>query len=155
MRIGIGYDSHRFVAGRKFIIGGIEIKHPMGLLGHSDADVLVHAIIDALLGAAGLGDIGIHFPDNDRQWKDASSLDLLKRVKEKILSTGLQIQWIDAVIIAEQPKIAPYRDAMRSSIASVLGIDKEKINIKAKTNEGMGFVGRGEGIAAQAVCLLA
>ncbi len=155
MRIGIGYDSHRFMAGRKLIIGGIEIEHQMGLIGHSDADVLVHAIIDALLGAAGLGDIGSHFPDNDIKWKDASSLDLLKRVVEKLQSAEMQIHWIDTVVIAEQPKIAPYIEAMRSSIASVLGIDKGKINIKAKTNEGMGFVGRGEGIAVQAVCLIA
>jgi len=154
MRIGIGYDSHRLVSGRRLIIGGVEIDYEKGLLGHSDADVLVHAIIDALLGAAGLNDIGTHFPDKDNTWKDASSLKLLKITVEFISKKGLSIDWIDSIIIIEKPKIAPYIEAMKLNLSTVLSISKDRINIKAKTNEGMGFIGRGEGIVAQAVCLL-
>ncbi len=154
MRIGIGYDSHRLQEGRKLIIGGVEIDYFKGLKGHSDADVLTHAIIDALLGAAGVGDIGTHFPDNDSRWKDISSLKLLSITAEKLFVLALRVHYVDAVVIAEVPKLAPYMNQIRTSIASTLGITEDRVNIKAKTNEGMGFVGREEGIAAQAVCLL-
>lgn len=153
MRVGIGYDSHRLVEGRKLIIGGVEIPFERGLLGHSDADVLCHAIIDALIGALGEGDIGSHFPDTDPAWKDASSILLLKGVVDLVRAEGFEIAWIDSIIIAERPKMAPHLDAMKTAIAQS-GIDPSRINIKAKTNEGMGFAGKGEGVAAQAVCLL-
>jgi len=153
MRIGIGYDSHRLVEGRKLIIGGIAIPFEKGLLGHSDADVLCHAIIDSIIGALGLGDIGKHFPDTDPQWEDASSIELLKYVVELTRVNGYEVTWIDSSIIAERPKLAPYIEAMKKAI-SESGIPSGVINIKAKTNEGMGFTGRGEGIAAYTVCLL-
>jgi 2-C-methyl-D-erythritol 2,4-cyclodiphosphate synthase len=153
MRIGIGYDSHRLVEGRKLILGGIDIPFEKGLLGHSDGDVLCHAIIDALIGAMGAGDIGKHFPDYDNKWKDASSIMLLKHIGELTKSKGFEIVWIDSVVITEKPKIAPYIEPMKGAISKA-GIPPEILNIKAKTNEGMGFVGRAEGIAAQAVCLL-
>lgn len=152
-RTGIGYDSHRLVEGRKLILGGIDIPFEKGLLGHSDGDVLCHAIIDALIGAMGEGDIGKHFPDTDNRWKDASSIMLLKHIVELAKSKGFEIEWIDSIIITEKPKLAPHIDAMKEAISKA-GISPAIINIKAKTNEGMGFVGRGEGIAAQAVCLL-
>ncbi len=152
-RIGIGYDSHRLVDGRKLIVGGVDIPSPKGLLGHSDADVLCHAIIDSLLGACGLGDIGTHFPDDAPQWRDASSVHMLRRVVELIRLNGFEAAWIDSVVIAEKPRFSPYIDAMREAI-SASGIPAGVINIKAKTNEGMGFVGNAEGIAAYAVCLL-
>jgi 2-C-methyl-D-erythritol 2,4-cyclodiphosphate synthase len=153
MRIGIGYDSHRLVEGRDLIIGGVNIPFEKGLLGHSDADVLCHAIIDSIIGALGLGDIGSHFPDTDPKWKDASSIDLLKRIVALARVNGYDVAWIDSSIIAEKPKLSPYIEAMQNKI-SESGIPPALINIKAKTNEGMGFIGRGEGIAAQAVCLL-
>jgi 2-C-methyl-D-erythritol 2,4-cyclodiphosphate synthase len=153
MRIGLGYDSHRLVDGRKLIIGGIDIPFEKGLLGHSDADVLCHAIIDAIIGALGMGDIGKHFPDTDSRWKDASSIDLLSRSVGLARDRGFEILWIDSVIIAEQPKIAPFIEAMKENISGA-GIRNDTLNIKAKTGEGMGFIGKGEGIAAQAVCLL-
>ena len=153
MRIGIGYDSHKLVEGRRLIIGGITIPFEKGLLGHSDADVLSHAIIDSLIGALGLGDIGQHFPDTDPQWKDASSIELLKRIISLIRMNGYEVSWIDSSIIAEQPKLSPYIEDMKTAL-SESGIPPGAINIKAKTNEGMGFIGRGEGIAAYAVCLL-
>jgi 2-C-methyl-D-erythritol 2,4-cyclodiphosphate synthase len=153
LRIGIGYDSHRFVEGRKLIIGGVEIPYPKGLSGHSDADVLCHAIIDAIIGALGLGDIGTHFPDHDPKWKDAVSIELLKYIVELAHMNGFAIAWIDTTVIAERPKLAPYIEEMKTAISEA-GIPVGQINIKAKTNEGMGFIGRGEGIAAQAVCLL-
>lgn len=153
MRVGIGYDSHRLVEGRKLIIGGIAIPFEKGLLGHSDADVLCHAIIDALLGALGLGDIGQHFPDTDPRWKDTSSIELLQRIVKLIHINEYEITWIDSNIIAERPKLSPYIEAMKQAL-SESGIPPGAINIKAKTNEGMGFTGRGEGIAACAVCLL-
>lgn len=153
MRIGIGYDSHRLIEGRKLIIGGVTIPFGKGLKGHSDADVLCHAIIDSIIGALGLGDIGQHFPDIDVRWKDASSIDLLRHVIELVRVKGYEVAWIDSSIIAEKPKLAPYIEAMQNKI-SKSGIQPGLINIKAKTNEGMGFIGRGEGIAAQAVCLL-
>jgi 2-C-methyl-D-erythritol 2,4-cyclodiphosphate synthase len=153
MRIGIGYDSHRLVEGRRLIIGGITIPFKKGLLGHSDADVLSHAIIDSLIGALGLGDIGQHFPDTDPQWKDASSIELLKHIINLIRMNGYEVSWIDSNIIAEKPKLSPYIEDMKTAL-SESGIPSGAINIKVKTNEGMGFIGRGEGIAAYAVCLL-
>lgn len=153
MRIGIGYDSHRLVEGRKFILGGVHIPFEKGLIGHSDADVLCHAIIDSILGALGLGDIGKYFPDTDPRWKNASSLELLKQVVRLIMPGGFELQWIDSIVIAEEPKLSPYIESMKEAL-SKSGIPLELINIKAKTNEGIGFIGRSEGIAAFAVCLL-
>lgn len=152
-RIGIGYDSHRLVEGRRLVIGGVEIAFEKGLLGHSDGDVLCHAIIDALIGAIGGGDIGKHFPDTDPKWKDASSIMLLNHIVELTKSNGFEIEWIDCIIITEMPKIAPHIESIKTAISRA-GISPLIVNIKAKTNEGMGFIGRGEGIAAQAVCLL-
>jgi 2-C-methyl-D-erythritol 2,4-cyclodiphosphate synthase len=153
VRVGFGYDSHRLVEGRKLIIGGVEIRYERGLGGHSDADVLCHAITDAVIGALGLGDIGTHFPDKDRKWKDAVSIELLKYIVELARMNGFQVAWVDSTIIAERPKLSPYVARMKEVISGV-GISEGVINIKAKTNEGMGFIGRGEGIAAYAVCLL-
>jgi 2-C-methyl-D-erythritol 2,4-cyclodiphosphate synthase len=153
MRTGFGYDSHRLVKGRKLIIGGVDIPFEKGLYGHSDADVLCHAIIDSIIGALGLGDIGRHFPDTDRKWKDASGVRLLKLVLGLARKNGYEVSWIDSSIIAETPKLLPYIEAMKNAISEA-GIPSEIINIKAKTNERMGFVGRGEGIAAYAVCTL-
>ena len=153
MRVGIGYDSHKLVEGRKLILGGVEIPFEKGLLGHSDADVLCHAIIDSLIGALGLGDIGKHFPDDDPQWKDVTSIQLLRQVVELMRFNGYEASWLDSVVIAENPRLSPYTEDMKQAL-SVSGIPSGAINIKAKTNEGMGFVGRGEGIAAYAVCLL-
>lgn len=153
MRIGIGYDSHILVEGRRLVLGGLEIQFEKGLLSHSDGDVLCHAIIDAIIGALGEGDIGKHFPDKDERWKGASSLDLLTQTVNLAHSKGYEISWIDSIIIAERPKLAHHAEAMKQAL-STAGISASIINIKAKTNEGMGFAGRGEGIAAQAVCLL-
>jgi 2-C-methyl-D-erythritol 2,4-cyclodiphosphate synthase len=153
MRIGFGYDSHRLVEGRKLIIGGVEVPFEKGLIGYSDADVLCHAITDAIIGALGLGDIGKHFPDSDPKWKNAVSIELLKYIVELAVMNGYALSWVDTTIIIEQPKISPFIDAMKDSLSKT-GIPPGKINIKAKTNEGMGFIGRGEGIAAYAVCLL-
>ncbi len=153
MRIGIGYDSHRLVEGRRLILGGVDIPFEKGLLGHSDGDVLCHAIIDALIGALGAGDIGRHFPDSDARWKEASSIKLLEHIVGLVRSRGFEIGWIDSIVITERPKLSPHIDSMRTAISSA-GIPQSAINIKAKTNEGMGFIGKGEGIAAQAVCLL-
>ncbi len=153
MRIGFGFDSHRFVAGRKLIIGGVEISFEQGLLGHSDADVLCHAVSDAIIGALGLGDIGSHFPDSDLKWKDAVSIELLKYVVELAKMKGYAVIWVDTTVIAERPRLSPYVDRMKEALSQT-GISSEIINIKAKTNEGMGFIGNGEGIAAYAVCLL-
>ena len=154
MRIGMGYDVHRLGPDRKLIIGGVDIPYHLGLLGHSDADVLVHAICDALLGAAGLGDIGRHFPDSDMKYKDISSLILLAEVGQKLEELGYYIQNIDSVIKAEKPRLAPYIPTMTHNIAETLSISLDKVNVKATTTEGLGFVGREEGIAAQAVVLL-
>lgn len=154
MRIGMGYDVHRLVEGRDLIIGGVKIPHEKGLLGHSDADVLVHAIMDALLGAAALGDIGKHFPDTAEEYKDADSMKLMARVKEILDENLYFIENIDATIIAQAPKMRPYIDTMRANIAEVLGIDISQINIKATTEEGLGFTGSKEGISSQAICLL-
>lgn len=153
MRIGIGYDSHRFAEQRKLIIGGVDIPFEKGLIGHSDADVLCHALIDAVIGALGLGDIGRHFPDTDPKWKDSSSIELLKHIVELAGTQGYAVAWVDTLVIAERPHLAPYIDSIKKQIERT-GIPSGLINIKAKTNEGMGFIGRGEGIAAYAVCLL-
>ncbi|MDR3000230.1 MAG: 2-C-methyl-D-erythritol 2,4-cyclodiphosphate synthase [Fibromonadaceae bacterium] len=153
-KIGMGFDVHRLVEGRKCIVGGVEIPHSKGLLGHSDADVLTHAICDAVLGAAGLGDIGTHFPDNDPKFKDIDSLILLKQVKEEIFKLGFKIENIDSIIMAEKPKMNPHRSEMKAALAKTLGIEEAKIGIKATTTEKLGFVGREEGIAAQAVALI-
>lgn len=151
MRIGMGYDVHRLVEGRKLIIGGVDLEYEKGLLGHSDADVLVHAIMDALLGAAALGDIGKHFPDRDERYKDISSLELLRHVAELMKKAGYEVNNIDATIIAEHPKMAPYIDIMRRNISDALGVDIELISVKATTEEGLGFTGCGQGISAMAV----
>jgi 2-C-methyl-D-erythritol 2,4-cyclodiphosphate synthase len=154
IKIGTGYDVHRLVSDRKLIIGGVNIPSDKGLLGHSDADVLIHAIMDALFGAAGLGDIGRHFPDSDNKYKDANSLDLLSETIRIIREKNLEIGNIDTTIIAEKPKLSPYIDEMKINIAKALETAPENINIKATTEEGLGFTGSGEGIAAQAVALL-
>lgn len=154
MRIGTGYDVHRLVSGRKLILGGVEIAHALGLDGHSDADVLLHAIKDALLGAAALGDIGRHFPDTDNQYKGASSLVLLKKVRQLLAEKGYEAYNIDATIIAEKPKLAPYIEQMNQNIAAALEINWDQVNIKATTTERLGFTGREEGIAAQAVATI-
>lgn len=155
MRIGQGYDVHKLTEGRPLIIGGVTIPYEKGLLGHSDADVLLHAIMDALLGAAALGDIGAHFPDTDEKYKGADSLKLLAGVGDMLSDRMYFVQNIDATIIAQAPKMRPYIDKMRSNIADTLGIDPDQVNIKATTEEHLGFTGRGEGISASAVCLLA
>ena len=154
VRIGHGYDVHRLVEGRKLMLGGVEIPFAKGLEGYSDADVLLHALCDALLGSLSLGDLGIHFPDMDPRYKDSDSLELLKRVLNMVKEKGFSIGNIDATVIAEQPKISGYIDQMKDTIAHTTGIDREQISIKATTTEGLGFVGRGEGIAAHAVVLV-
>ncbi len=154
MRIGTGYDVHRLVEGRKLIIGGVDIPYEKGLLGHSDADVLLHAISDALLGAAALGDIGKHFPDTDDKWKGADSLKLLEAVGQLLEERLYFIENIDATIIAQAPKMRPYIDEMRQNIANALRLDPDQVSVKATTEEGMGFTGEGLGISAQAVCLI-
>lgn len=154
MRIGHGYDVHRLVEGRKCIIGGVEIPYEKGLLGHSDADVLLHAIMDAILGALALGDIGKHFPDNNPKYKDADSLKLCEAVADIMVDKGYKIGNIDATVIAQAPKLAPHIDMMRQAIASVLGTDIENVSVKATTEEKLGFTGDGLGISAHAVCIL-
>lgn len=154
MRVGMGYDVHKLVENRKLILGGVEIPYEKGLLGHSDADVLLHAIMDALLGAAALGDIGKHFPDTDEQYKGISSVCLLEHVAELLEKEGFLVENIDATIIAQQPKMRPYIDQMRANIADALHIEQNQVNVKATTEEGLGFTGNGDGISSQAVCLL-
>ncbi len=154
MRIGMGYDVHRLTEGRKLIMGGVEIPYEKGLLGHSDADVLLHAIMDALLGAAALGDIGKHFPDTDPAYKGISSVRLLEHVGALLQENHFLIENIDATIIAQAPKMRPHIDRMRENIARALGIEASQVNVKATTEEGLGFTGTGEGISAQAVCML-
>lgn len=154
MRIGHGYDVHKFCEGRKLILGGIEIEHDMGLLGHSDADVLIHAVCDALLGAAALGDIGKHFPDNDATYKNIDSTILLKKVVELIKQKGYAVGNIDVTVIAQTPKLAKYIDAMRKRVAECCGIEIEQIGIKATTEEGLGFTGQKLGIAVHSVCII-
>lgn len=153
-RIGTGYDIHRLVEGRKLVLGGVEIPFEKGLLGHSDSDVLCHAICDALLGAAALGDIGTHFPDTDARWAGASSLDFLAHAVELIAERGYSIANVDATVLAEQPKFRPYIQSMRESLASVLQVDVDQVSVKAKTNEGLESIGRGEAMSAHAVVLL-
>lgn len=153
MRIGVGYDSHRLVEGRRLILGGVEIPFEKGLMGHSDGDVLCHAIIDSIIGALGVGDIGRHFPDSDPRWKDASSIEMLRYIAELTGASGYEVKWIDAIVVAEKPRLEPHIESMKESISNA-DIPPGIINIKAKSDEGMGFVGRGEGMAAYAVCLL-
>jgi 2-C-methyl-D-erythritol 2,4-cyclodiphosphate synthase len=151
VRTGIGYDCHRLVAGRRLILGGVQIPHDKGLDGHSDADVLTHAVIDALLGAAGLGDIGEHFPDSDERFKDADSIELLRTTVALIAEGGFSIVNIDASVMIERPRVGPFREQIGESLAAALGIDAAAVNVKATTGEGMGFVGRQEGAAALAI----
>lgn len=154
MRAGIGYDVHRLVQGRDLVLGGVKIPYEKGLLGHSDADVLLHAVMDALLGAAALGDIGVHFPDTQEEYRGISSLELLRRVGEMLGERLYQIENIDATIIAQQPKMAPHIPQMKKNVADVLSLEADQVNIKATTEERLGFTGRGEGISAQAICSL-
>ena len=154
MRVGFGYDSHRFAEGRRLIIGGVEVNYEKGLLGHSDADVLLHAICDALLGAAALGDIGRHFSDRDPRWKDADSRGLLREVARMLREAGWGVANVDATVIAQAPRMAPHFARMTGNIAADLGIQPAAVNLKATTTERLGFIGRGEGIAAQAIALI-
>jgi len=154
LRIGIGYDVHRLVSGRPLILGGVKVPYDRGLLGHSDADVLIHAVCDALLGAAGLGDIGKHFPDSDEKYRGISSLILLRRVREMLAVAGFRVVNVDTVVVAQEPRLAPFIHGMIQQLADSLGVDTTQINIKATTTEGLGFEGRGEGISAQAVALI-
>ena len=151
---GIGYDSHRLIEGRPLILGGVEIPSELGLEGHSDADVLTHAVIDALLGAAGLGDIGEHFPDSDERYRDADSIELLETVLPRVVAHGLELVNVDSTVVMERPKLGPHREAIRERLASALGLAPARVNVKATTGEGIGFVGRGEGVAALAVVSL-
>jgi 2-C-methyl-D-erythritol 2,4-cyclodiphosphate synthase len=154
MRIGMGYDVHRLVEGRKLVLGGVTIPFDKGLLGHSDADVLVHAVCDALLGAAGLGDIGLHFPDTDPEYKDVSSIKILAKTYELIGGKGFTIMNLDSTIFADAPKLSPFRDAMQKNIARTIEIEPDRVNVKATTFEGLGMIGKGEGIGAMCVALI-
>jgi 2-C-methyl-D-erythritol 2,4-cyclodiphosphate synthase len=154
IRSGIGYDAHRFAPGRPLILGGVEIPHDQGLDGHSDADVLTHAVIDALLGAAALGDIGQHFPDTDERYRDADSLELLRSAMELVRGQGLELGNVDATIVLERPAVSPHRDAIRARLAQTLDVEVERLSVKATRGEGMGFIGRHEGAAALAVATL-
>jgi 2-C-methyl-D-erythritol 2,4-cyclodiphosphate synthase len=153
-RVGFGYDVHRYAAGRRLVLGGVTIAAPVGLLGHSDADVLTHAVMDALLGAVALGDIGHHFPPSEARWKDADSLDLLRQVVALLAERGWRVGNVDATVVMERPRLAPHLVAMREHLAAALRVGMDDVSIKATTNEGMGFVGRGEGAAAYAVALV-
>jgi 2-C-methyl-D-erythritol 2,4-cyclodiphosphate synthase len=150
-RAGIGYDSHRFEEGRRLVLGGVEVPAARGLAGHSDADALTHAVIDALLGAAGLGDIGQHFPDTDEHWRDADSLDLLSQVAVFLEEHGFSVAHVDTTVVCESPKLGGFRDEMRRTLASTMGVSARAVNVKFTTNEAMGWIGRGEGVAALAV----
>jgi 2-C-methyl-D-erythritol 2,4-cyclodiphosphate synthase len=154
MTAGIGWDSHRLAAGRPLILGGVTIPHDRGLDGHSDADVLTHAVIDALLGAAALGDIGQHFPDSDERYRDADSMELLRTVVAMVAARGLRVAHVDTTVVMERPKLAGHREAIRASLAAALGVEPGQVNVKASTGEGMGFIGREEGVAALAVATL-
>lgn len=154
MRVGLGYDSHRFVAGRPLVLGGQHIEHPQGLAAHSDGDAVAHAVTDAVLGAAGLGDIGRHFPPDDERWRDADSIELLRRAGELAAEHNYQVVNVDVTVICEAPRLAPYAAAMAERVAEALGIAPRLVAIKGKTNEGMGWIGAGEGIAAMAVALV-
>jgi 2-C-methyl-D-erythritol 2,4-cyclodiphosphate synthase len=153
-RSGLGFDVHAFAPERRLVIGGVDIPYHLGLAGHSDADVLTHAVIDALLGAAGLGDIGQHFPDTDARWKGASSLDLLSNVRHQLDALGWSVVFVDTVIMAQAPRLSAHRGAMQANLARSLGIAPEQVNIRATTTEGLGFIGRVEGVAAQAIATL-
>jgi 2-C-methyl-D-erythritol 2,4-cyclodiphosphate synthase len=153
-RVGIGYDSHRFIAGRPLVLGGITIPHTQGLAGHSDADAVAHALTDAILGAAGAGNIGQLFPDTDPQWRDADSMELLRTAHELVRGRGLTLAQADCSVITERPRLGPHLGAMAAALASRLGVESGAISVKAKTNEGMGFIGRGEGLAVIAVAVL-
>ena len=154
MRVGLGYDSHRFSEGRRLILGGVEIDHASGLSGHSDADAVAHAVTDALLGAASLGDIGRHFPPTDERWRDADSIDLLRQAAQLAAERNYQVVNVDVTIVCEAPKIGPHAAAMCGRLASALGIAPAAVSVKAKTNEGLGWIGRGEGVASMAVVLI-
>jgi 2-C-methyl-D-erythritol 2,4-cyclodiphosphate synthase len=154
MTAGIGWDSHRLAAGRPLILGGVTIPHDRGLDGHSDADVLTHAVINALLGAAALGDIGQHFPDSDERYRDADSMELLRTVVALVAERGLRVAHVDTTVVMERPKLAGHREAIRASLAAALGVEPGQVNVKASTGEGMGFIGREEGVAALAVATL-
>jgi len=154
MRVGLGYDVHRLAKDRRLVLGGVDIDSPEGLDGHSDADVLLHAICDALLGAAALGDIGQHFPNSEERWRGADSRELLRLVSERVGRAGFEVGNVDATVIAERPRLSPYIGRIQSSIAGILGVDPSRISVKATTSEGLGFVGDGRGIVAHAVCLL-
>jgi 2-C-methyl-D-erythritol 2,4-cyclodiphosphate synthase len=154
VRTGIGYDSHRFAAGRRLVLGGVQIEHERGLLGHSDADVLTHAIIDALLGAAALGDIGQHFPDTDQRYRDADSIVLLRATIELLQRHGFAVRQVDATVLLERPKLAPVREQIRARLAEALGVELDHVSVKATRGEGMGFMGRQEGAAALAVATI-
>jgi len=153
-RTGLGYDSHRLAAGRPLILGGVELESERGLDGHSDADALTHAVIDAVLGAAGLGDIGMHFPDSDDRWRDADSIDLLRSAVAAARGAGYAVVNVDATVVMEAPRLGPARERMRARLAEALGVDPGAVNVKARTGEGIGFVGRGEGVAALAIATL-
>jgi 2-C-methyl-D-erythritol 2,4-cyclodiphosphate synthase len=154
MRVGLGYDIHRLVPGRKLVLGGVEIPFEKGLIGHSDADVLVHAVCDAILGAAGIGDIGYHFPDNDPEFKDIYSIKLLAKTYEMVHSKGFSIKNLDSTIFAEAPMLSPYKEEMKKNIARTIKVEPERVNIKATTAEGLGLIGKGEGIGAMCVVLI-
>jgi 2-C-methyl-D-erythritol 2,4-cyclodiphosphate synthase len=153
LRVGIGLDAHALAEGRRLVLGGVEIDHPRGLVGHSDGDVLAHALVDAILGAAGLGDIGSLFPSGDPAWEGASSLDLLRRAYEQVRAAGFELVNADCVLVGEEPRIAPYRDEMRARLAAALGVSPDRVAVRATTTDALGFAGRGEGLAAQAVAL--
>jgi len=153
-RVGIGYDSHRFAPGRPLVLGGVTIPHPLGLAGHSDADAVAHALTDAILGAAAAGDIGTHFPDTDPRWKGADSIGLLRAACAVVAERGFRVSQVDVTVILERPRLGPHIPAMRATLAAALGLTEADVSVKAKTNEGMGFVGRGEGIATMAVATL-
>lgn len=153
-RVGLGYDAHRFASGRRLVLGGVEVPYEFGLHGHSDADVLTHAVIDALLGAAALGDIGAHFPSTDPQYEGISSLELLRRTRRLLEREGWTAVNLDATVVLERPRLSAYRDKMRAALAQALGIERDRVSVKAKTTDGLGFTGRGEGIEAHAVALL-
>ena len=150
-RSGLGWDSHRLEEGRRLVLGGVDVEHDLGLSGHSDGDVLTHAVIDALLGAAGLDDIGQHFPDTDERWRDADSIELLTAARRRVRAAGLAPVNVDATVLCEAPRLGPYRERMRARLADALGLEPVAVNVKFTTSEGMGFVGRGEGIAALAI----
>ncbi len=154
MRIGVGYDSHRFAPGRRLVLGGVDVPHTLGLAGHSDADAVAHAVTDALLGAAALGDIGTHFPPSDERWRDADSLELLRRAVALVTADGWRVANVDVTVVCEAPRLGAHVPAMRARLASALGVAGGAVSIKAKSNEGMGWIGRGEGLAAMAVALL-